>query len=415
METIHIQFDKLIEQMAPVQLSTGPAPTFLTPGQISSGLVPNPVPAAPYVPPTNKELEILFQPMFDEYMEPHHVERPVSPAPAVLVPVNLAAESTIREDNPFPPVDNDPFVNVFALEPSSEASSSGDLSSTESPYVTQTLYHLGKWSKDHPLDNIIGNPSRPVSTRKQLATDALWCLYNSVLSKVEPKNFKSAITDDCWPVDRSNQLPVTIICYACGEKGHYTNQFRKTNICAQGRAYMLRDRKAHQDPNVVTGMFLLNQHLARVLFDSGAYKSFISTSLASMLNIPPITVDTFYDIKMANGNLVSTNTVIQGCTLTLLNQPFEIDLMPIKLGSFDVVNGMDWLSKYHAKILCGEKVVHIPIDNETLIFRGDRITEKKKSDEKSLEDIPVVREFPEVFPKDLHGLPPVRQVEFQID
>ncbi|GJT45336.1 integrase, catalytic region, zinc finger, CCHC-type containing protein [Tanacetum coccineum] len=77
-------------------------------------------------------------------------------------------------------------------------SKKGDLSSAESPYVTQTLHHLGKWSKDHPLDNIIGNPSRPVSTRKQLATDALWCLYNSVLSKVEPKNFKSAIIEDSW-------------------------------------------------------------------------------------------------------------------------------------------------------------------------------------------------------------------------
>ncbi|GJY76715.1 retrovirus-related pol polyprotein from transposon TNT 1-94, partial [Tanacetum coccineum] len=53
-------------------------------------------------------------------------------------------------------------------------------------------------NKDHPLDNVIGNPSRPVSTRKQLAADALWCLYNFVLSKVEPKNFKSAITKDCW-------------------------------------------------------------------------------------------------------------------------------------------------------------------------------------------------------------------------
>ncbi|GKE61169.1 retrovirus-related pol polyprotein from transposon TNT 1-94, partial [Tanacetum coccineum] len=63
---------------------------------------------------------------------------------------------------------------------------------------TQTLQHLRKWSKDHPLDNIIGNLSWPVSTRKQLATDTLWCLYNSVLSKVEPKNFKSAITKDCW-------------------------------------------------------------------------------------------------------------------------------------------------------------------------------------------------------------------------
>ncbi|GJU23744.1 putative reverse transcriptase domain-containing protein [Tanacetum coccineum] len=131
-----------------------------------------------------------------------------------------------------------------------------------------------------------------------------------------------------------------------------------------------RDKNAQQDPNVVTGMFLLNQHLVRVLFDSGADRSFISLSLASMLNIPSITIDTFYNIEMADGNLVSTNTVIKGCTLTLLNQPFEIDLMPIKLGSFDVVIGMDWLSKYRAKILCDEKVVHIPIDGETLIIRG---------------------------------------------
>ncbi|GJV16191.1 putative reverse transcriptase domain-containing protein [Tanacetum coccineum] len=168
---------------------------------------------------------------------------------------------------------------------------------------------------------------------------------------------------------------------------------------------------AHQDPNVVTGTFLLNQHLAKVLFDSGADRSFISISLASMLNIPSITIDTFYDIEMADGNLVSTNTVIKGCTLTLLNQPFKIDLMPIKLGSFDVVIGMDWLSKYHAKILCDEKVVHIPINGETLIIR----VMEKKSDEKRLEDIPVVKEFSDVFPKDLPGLPPIRQVEFQID
>ncbi|GJX07278.1 reverse transcriptase domain-containing protein [Tanacetum coccineum] len=174
------------------------------------------------------------------------------------------------------------------------------------------------------------------------------------------------------PATGSNQLPVTVICHACGEKGHYTNQCQKTNINAQGRAYILRDRNAHQDPNVVTSMFLLNQHFARVLFNSKADKSFISTSLASMLNILPITIDTFYDIEMTDENLVSTNTIIQGCTLTLLNQSFQIDLMPIKLDSFDIVIGMDWLSKYHAKILYDEKVVHIPIDDETLIIRGDR-------------------------------------------
>ncbi|GKG25341.1 hypothetical protein Tco_0395969, partial [Tanacetum coccineum] len=104
----------------------------------------------------------------------------------------VAAGSTIIEYNPFAPVDNNPLVNVFTPEPSSKSSSSGDVCSAESTHVSQTHHHLGKWSKDHPLDNVIGNPSRPVSTRKQLATDALWCLYNSVLSKVEQKNFKSA-------------------------------------------------------------------------------------------------------------------------------------------------------------------------------------------------------------------------------
>nr|GEX85197.1 RNA-directed DNA polymerase homolog [Tanacetum cinerariifolium] len=104
------------------------------------------------------------------------------------------------------------------------------------------------------------------------------------------------------------------------------------------RAYLLRDKNAHQDPNVVT--------------------------------------DAFYDNKMVDGNLVSTNTVIKGATLTMLNQPFKIDLMLIKLGSFDIVISMDWLSKYHAQILCDEKVVHIPIDGETLIIRGSSVYSK---------------------------------------
>nr|GEU91353.1 integrase, catalytic region, zinc finger, CCHC-type, peptidase aspartic, catalytic [Tanacetum cinerariifolium] len=168
---------------------------------ISSGLVPNLVPVTPYAPPTNKELEILFQPMFDEYLEPPQAERPGSPAQAVQAPVTLAgvvAEPRFIEDHNVAPVDNNPFVNVFALEPHSEASSLRDISSTKSPHVSQSLHHLNKWSKDHPLDNVIGNPSRPVSTRKQLVTDTLWCLYSFVLSKIEPNNFKFTIIEDCW-------------------------------------------------------------------------------------------------------------------------------------------------------------------------------------------------------------------------
>nr|GEY73460.1 retrovirus-related Pol polyprotein from transposon TNT 1-94 [Tanacetum cinerariifolium] len=135
----------------------GPAPIFLTLEQISSGLVPNSVPTTPYVPLTNKDLDILFQPMFNEYLEPPRVKRPVSPAQAVQAPVNsagtpssttidqdapslsispsssalqshqgVAAESTFMEDNLVAPVDINPFINVFAPEPSSDASSSGD-------------------------------------------------------------------------------------------------------------------------------------------------------------------------------------------------------------------------------------------------------------------------------------------------
>nr|GEW03056.1 hypothetical protein [Tanacetum cinerariifolium] len=169
--------------------------------------------------PTNKDLEILFQPMFDEYLKPPRVDRPVSPAPAVPVLVNsagtpssttigqdvpspshspsslalqspclhqgVAVESTLMDENPFAPVDNDPFINIFSPKPTSAASSFRDASSANSTY-------------NHPIDNVIGNPSQPVSTRKQLVTDALWCLYNSLLSKVEPKNFTSAITEDYW-------------------------------------------------------------------------------------------------------------------------------------------------------------------------------------------------------------------------
>ncbi|GJW70332.1 reverse transcriptase domain-containing protein [Tanacetum coccineum] len=175
------------------------------------------------------------------------------------------------------------------------------------------------------------------------------------------------------PAIRSNLQPVIVTYHSCGERGHYRNQCPKVNNSAYGKAYLLRDKNAHQDPNVVTGTFLLNQNLARVLFDSGADKSFVSTSLASMLNIAPITLDTTYDIEMADGNLVGTNTIIQCCTLILLNQPFEINLMPTKLGSFNVVIGMDWLSKYHTRIICDEKVVYIPIDGETLIIRDHNL------------------------------------------
>nr|GEV58959.1 integrase, catalytic region, zinc finger, CCHC-type, peptidase aspartic, catalytic [Tanacetum cinerariifolium] len=144
-------------------------------GKISLRLIPNSVPADPYVPPTNKDLEILFQPMFDEYIKPPRVERPVSLAPVVQVPVNSAStpsSTTIDQDAPSPnnhvaPIDNNPFINVFAPEPSSDASSSGDVSSAESTYVSQTLHHLAlKWIykvKLYKYGDVLKNKARLVA------------------------------------------------------------------------------------------------------------------------------------------------------------------------------------------------------------------------------------------------------------
>ncbi|GJU86843.1 gag-pol polyprotein [Tanacetum coccineum] len=151
---------------------------------IGSGLVPNPPPAAPYIPLTNKELEILFHPMFDDYFEPHTVDRPVPPALATQVPVNPIDPSiSISVDQDAPSGSHSPSSSNYQSSSvhhdlSFETTSSEDFTIAESNQSTQPHKHLRKWTDSHPIDNIIGNPSRPVSTRKQLATDALWCFYN---------------------------------------------------------------------------------------------------------------------------------------------------------------------------------------------------------------------------------------------
>ncbi|GJT33896.1 reverse transcriptase domain-containing protein [Tanacetum coccineum] len=188
---------------------------------------------------------------------------------------------------------------------------------------------------------------------------------------------------------------------------------------ARGRAYALRGGDVNPGSNTVTGTFLLNDHHDYMLFDSGADRSFISNTFSALLDIIPYALDVSYTIELADGRTSETNTVLMGCTLGLLGNPFNIDLMLIELGSFDVIIGMDWLAKNHAVIVCDEKIVRIPYGNEILIVQGDKgVTVKENKDkleEKRLEDVPTVLDFPKVLPEDLPGLPPTRQVEFQID
>ncbi|GJR69972.1 putative reverse transcriptase domain-containing protein [Tanacetum coccineum] len=255
----------------------------------------------------------------------------------------------------------------------------------------------------------------------------------------------------------ANQRVVT--CFECGAHGHFKRDCLKLknnnrgnqagNGGATARAFAVGNAGKNPDANVVTGTFLLNNLYASILFDTGADRSFVSTAFSSLIDIVPTKLDHDYDVILADGKIIGVNTFIQGCTLNFLNYPFNINLMPVELGSFDVIIGMDWLVKFHAVIVYDEKIVRIPFGNEILIVRGDErnnghesqlniisctktqryllkgchvllahVTAKKpedKSEEKKLEDVPIVRDFPKVFPEDFLGIPPTQQVEFQID
>ncbi|GJZ11389.1 putative reverse transcriptase domain-containing protein [Tanacetum coccineum] len=177
-----------------------------------------------------------------------------------------------------------------------------------------------------------------------------------------------------------------------------------------------------QNPNVVTGTFLLNDHYASILFDSGAEKSFVSTVFTPFIDIAPTALDTSYEVELVDGKVVSTNIVLHGCTLALFNHVSKIDLLPTRLGSFDVIVGMDWLSYHHAVIYYYEKIVRVLLPNGKILkIQGERPEKDPRSlscmkaDEKKVKDIPIVCDFTDVFPDDLSGLPPVREIEFRID
>ncbi|GJZ32570.1 putative reverse transcriptase domain-containing protein [Tanacetum coccineum] len=145
-----------------------------------------------------------------------------------------------------------------------------------------------------------------------------------------------------------------------------------------GVGLYLGSRRA-TDIDVVTGTFLLNNRYASILFDTGADRSFISTAFSSQIDIAPTPLENSYDVELADEKIVWIYTIIRGCTLNFLNYPFNIDLMPIELGSFDVIIGMDWLRRCHTVIVCDEKHVRIPYGNETLIFRGKESNNDRES------------------------------------
>nr|GEY19437.1 putative reverse transcriptase domain-containing protein [Tanacetum cinerariifolium] len=236
-----------------------------------------------------------------------------------------------------------------------------------------------------------------------------------------------------------------VVCYECGERGHKSCECpKKANRRGgnmQGQAYVIRDAEHNQSPNVVMGTLLLNKRYATMLFDSEADKSFVDIKFSHLIDIKPVKLNSSYKVKLVDEKVVSTNSVLRGCTLNLLNHLFDIDLMPIELGMFDVIVGMDWLVECDALILCGKKDVYVPYKNKTLVVKSDssvsqlkvisyikarkyiergsqlfkyQVT-KKELAKKQLQDVPVICNFHEVFLDDLPGLPLPRQVEFKIE
>ncbi|GJY66813.1 putative reverse transcriptase domain-containing protein [Tanacetum coccineum] len=180
-------------------------------------------------------------------------------------------------------------------------------------------------------------------------------------------------------------------CFECGALGHFNRDCPKLKnkdggngnsqgwVYAIGNAEKRGNASGNPDSNVVTGTFLLNNRYASILFDTGADRSFISTAFSYLINIAPTPLENSYDVELVDGKIVRVDTIMQGCTLNFLNHPFNIDLMPVELGSFDVIIGMDWLRKCHTVIVCDEKLVRVPYRNETLTFRGNESNYKRES------------------------------------
>ncbi|KAF5762870.1 putative nucleotidyltransferase, Ribonuclease H [Helianthus annuus] len=236
-------------------------------------------------------------------------------------------------------------------------------------------------------------------------------------------------------------------CFNCNEKGHiksncpkYAKKAEETKK-SNARIFRLDAKEAVKDDTVLTGTFLVNNIFARVLFDSGADKSFVDQKFCQLLNMPIKTLDVKYEVELADGTIETVSTVLEGCEISIRNHSFPLSLLPFKLAGFDIVLGMDWLSHNQAQIICGKRQIVLKTPSgESLTIRGDTqyglpedvsmlkasrclnrgcviymaqvIIEEPKP---KIEDLPVISEYPEVFPEELPGLPPDRQVEFRID
>ncbi|GJQ94928.1 putative reverse transcriptase domain-containing protein [Tanacetum coccineum] len=195
----------------------------------------------------------------------------------------------------------------------------------------------------------------PLTEMKQLMT-AEFCPIEEIQPMVTaPTDGKLPLCERCFT---RHVGQCTIKCHKCGKVGHKVRYYREKSVATGANA------------KPIWTCFDCGEQ--GILGTDVSRRSFVTTRFSSLLDIKPIKIKDSYEVELAEGRVVSTNTILKHCTLSLVNHIFEIDLMPIELGMFDVIIGIDWLVKHDAVIVCGEKVVRIPYGNKMLIVEGDK-------------------------------------------
>ncbi|KAI3794916.1 hypothetical protein L1987_37557 [Smallanthus sonchifolius] len=247
-------------------------------------------------------------------------------------------------------------------------------------------------------------------------------------------------------------------CYNCGDVGHLSRDCPKPRMGETGkgkgpvkkgegsraktRAYALTQDQARKDPDVASGTFILDNTFVSVLFDSGASKSFISATFCKRVKYAVSKLERAFSVETAEGRTARVTDVVDSSTIKIEGHRFPVRLFIMVLGRFDVVLGMDWLTANEAQIICKRKIIRLkaPDGSKVEVFGGRDASMPnvismikatnylrrgceaylvyvidKCKEMKELDDVPVVREYPEVFPEDLPGIPPDREIEFRID
>ncbi|KAI3786549.1 hypothetical protein L1987_40309 [Smallanthus sonchifolius] len=256
----------------------------------------------------------------------------------------------------------------------------------------------------------------------------------------------------------SRECPQGVKCYNCVGNGHMSRECIRPRMGEAGkgkghekkeerprtktRTYALTQEQARVDPDVVSGTFILDNTFVFVLFDSGASKSFISATFCKRVKYSVSKLERAFSVEAAEGRTARVTEVVYNSTMKIECHRFPVRLFVMVLGGFDVVLGMDWLTTNEAQIICRRKIIRLkapdgievevfgdcdaPMPNVISMIKATNyprhgceaylvyVVDKCK-EVKELDDVPVVREYPEVFLEDFPGIPPDIEIEFRID